>query len=217
MWQQVRALIWKELIWEWRQKYALGGILLYATSTVFIVYMAFFEVDAFTWNTLFWIIMLFTSVNAIAKSFIQEGRGRWLYYYTITSPHVVILSKMIYNLLIMIVLSALTLGIYSLMVGNPIKNPMIFGLALLLGAVGLSLTLTLVAAIAAKANNNATLMAILSFPIIIPLLMMLIRLSKASLLPEIDQVAYRDMAVLGAMDVMIITLALILFPYLWRD
>jgi ABC-type transport system involved in cytochrome c biogenesis permease component len=73
---EIKTLIWKEVTLEWRQKYALSGMLLYVVSTVFVCYLSFNlrrnQLTPIVWNTLFWIILLFTAVNAIAKSFSQE-------------------------------------------------------------------------------------------------------------------------------------------------
>ncbi|MGB1243273.1 MAG: heme exporter protein CcmB, partial [Chitinophagales bacterium] len=99
---QVFYLIQKDLLLEWRQKYAFNGILLYVISTVVVVYLAFMEIEDMAWMTLFWIIMLFASVNAVAKSFLQESPDRQLYYYTLVSPEAIILSKMVYNVLLLL-------------------------------------------------------------------------------------------------------------------
>src|SRR6185437_2492951 len=117
---QTWHLFKKEVKLEWRAKYAFNGVLLYVVSTVFVCYIAFNLTPGFTgssgypvvWNVLFWIIMLFASVNAIAKSFIQESRGRLLYYYSIASPQAIILSKTIYNVCLMSLLSILALLVY---------------------------------------------------------------------------------------------------------
>jgi hypothetical protein len=45
------------------------------------------------WNSLYWIIILFSAVNAVAKSFVQEHQGRQLYYYMIASPEAIILIE----------------------------------------------------------------------------------------------------------------------------
>ena len=82
-WKQVKQLLYKDAILEWRSKYAINGILLYVVSTVFVCYQAFRTLDTTTWNVLFWIILLFASINAISKSFIQESPARQLYYYSI--------------------------------------------------------------------------------------------------------------------------------------
>ena len=103
---QVKYLIKKEMLLEWRSKYALNGVLLYVVSTVFVCYLSFISVpNKLTWNALFWIIMLFASINAVAKSFLQESRGRHLYIYTLVSPVALILAKTIYNSFLMIVLT----------------------------------------------------------------------------------------------------------------
>ena len=92
---QVKNLIIKEITLEWRSKYALNGILLYVVSTVFVCFLSFKSTPPLVWNALFWIIMLFAAINAIAKSFMQESKGRLLYYYQLASPVAIILSKII--------------------------------------------------------------------------------------------------------------------------
>lgn len=203
---------------EWRSKYALNGILLYVISTVFVCYLAFREISsAPTWNALFWIIMLFASVNAITKSFIQENRGRQLYYYTITSPQAIIISKIIYNIMLMLLLSAIALGFYTLVFKNPLGDPLFYLLSVLLGSISFASVFTMISGIASKANNGGALMAILSFPVIIPLLVVLIKLSKNAMDGLDRSVSYDEIAVLIAINVIVVTTSLLLFPYLWRD
>ena len=97
--EEIKALVWKEVQLEWRQRYALNGMLLYVVSTVVICYMSFqlrqSQLNPATWNALFWIILLFTSVSAIAKSFLQERQGRFIYYYKLDSPKAIIISKIL--------------------------------------------------------------------------------------------------------------------------
>jgi heme exporter protein B len=200
-----------------RNKYALGGILLYVVSTIFVSYLSFKSiVTPSVWNALFWIILLFASINAIAKSFINETRGKLLYLYTLASPQAVILSKIIYNSLLLTVLSALCLLIYSIFVGNLIQDYPLFLLTLLLGSFGFSSLLTMVSAIASKTSNNFTLMAILSFPIMIPLLMVLIKLSKNAI-DGLEKWDVNYILVLMFINVIIIALSYLLFRYLWRE
>lgn len=200
-----------------RNKYSLGGILLYVVSTVFVSYLSFKKiVTPSTWNALFWIILLFASINAIAKSFIAETRGKLLYLYTLVSPQAVILSKIIYNSLLLTVLSALCLLVYSLFVGNLIQDYPLFLITLLLGSFGFSSLLTMVSAIASKTSNNFTLMAILSFPIMIPLLMVLIKLSKNAI-DGLERWDVNYLLVLVFINTIIIALSYLLFRYLWRD
>jgi heme exporter protein B len=218
LYSQTLNLLKKEILLEWRSKYAFNGVLLYVVSTVFICYISFNLNPGFpkmqgypiVWNILFWIIILFASVNAIAKA-------RLLYYYAIASPQAIILSKTIYNIALMSLLSALALVIYLLFFPNTLGDPLFYFLAVWIGSISFSTVFTMISAIASKAGNNGTLMAILSFPVIIPIILVLIRLSKSAMDGLERSGAYGDIGVLAAINIIVITTSLILFPFLWRD
>ena len=216
--KEIRFLIKKEIQQEWKQKYAFQGLLLYVVSTVFVCYLSFKQIiDPPTWNALFWIIILFAGVNAVAKSFMQESRGRLLYFYTLASARSIIIAKTVYSLLLMIVLSIISLFFYSLFVGSPVQNMPMFFIAMLLGSAGFASVLSMVSAIASKAGSNSTLMAVLSFPILIPLLMTTIRFSKNAMDGLAWSVNYNFMIILLSLNVLVLALSYLLFPYLWRD
>jgi heme exporter protein B len=215
---QIGYLIEKEIRLEWRQKYAFNGLLLYVGATVFICYLSFKEiVDIPVWNALFWIIQLFAGVNAIAKSFLQESTGRMLYYYVVADPRAIILSKIIYSFLLMMFLSGVNLLFYSILIGNPVENMFMFIISMILGSLGLSSVLTMVSAIAARAGHSAALMPILSFPVLLPLLMTTIRLSKNSI-DGLAWVASQPLIIIiASLNLMIIAVSFLLFPYLWKE
>lgn len=217
LYKQVVTLLKKEILLEWRSKYALNGILLYVVSTVFVCYLSFRTTPPLVWNALFWIIMLFAAINAIAKSFIQESKGRLLYYYQIASPQAIIIAKIIYNSLLMILMAVIALIFYSIVFQNVVGDELLYFFAVLIGAISFSTVFTMISAIASKASNNGTLMAILSFPVIIPLLMLIIKLSKNAMDGLDRSVSIREISVLGLINLIVIATSLILFPYLWRD
>src|ERR1700742_1262737 len=103
------ALFKKDLLLEVRQQYSFYGIILYVASTIFVLYLAMQQPEEKVWNGLFWMIQLFICVNAVAKSFLQESRERMLYFYTIAGPRDFILSKLLFNVVLMIVMSLLSL------------------------------------------------------------------------------------------------------------
>ncbi len=214
---QVKFLIQKEIILEWRSKYALNGILLYVVSTIFVCFLSFKQINPITWNALFWIIMLFASVNAIAKSFIQENKGRQLYYYSIASAKAVILSKIIYNIFLMLLLSTIAIVFYMLVFHNPIGDPVFYLLAVLIGSISFATVFTMISGIASKASNSGALMAILSFPVIIPLLMVLIKFSKNAMDGLDRSVSLNEIGVLAAINLIVVTVSLLLFPFLWKE
>ncbi len=215
--EQIIALLRKDILLEWRQGYALSGILLYVLCTVMTAYLAFHKAEPVVWLTLFWVILLFASVNAVAKSFIQESAGRQLYYYSLVSPQAVIISKMIYNVLLLLGLTLVAIAAYCLVLGSPVRDWLWFLSALLLGSVAFSMCFTLMSAIAAKAGTSASLMPILSLPLMIPILALLIRVSKAAVTGITSSNMLKDVAVLLAIDAIMCVLSWVLFPYLWKD
>lgn len=214
-------IIKKELTIEWRQRYALNGILLYLVSTIFICYLSFNVrtnvLQPITWNALFWIIQLFVAMNAIAKSFIQENEGRYLYYYSLFSPKSLIIARTIYNSILMLLMALLGFLIYSVILGNPIEDVPLFLINLILASISFSFALTMISAIASKASNSQTLMAILGFPVILPMLLMIIKISKNAIDGLALSASYQEIITLVAINMIVASASYILFPYLWRN
>lgn len=214
--QHIFSLFKKDVLLEVRQQYSFYGILLYIGATVFVLFMAIDEPESRVWNGLFWVIQLFICINAVAKSFLQESRGRMLYFYSIASPVNFVLAKLLFNSLLMLVMSILSLLLFSLFMGNPVQKAGTFIGLVLLGGWSLSLVFTFLAAIAARAQQNAAIMAVLGFPLIIPQLLLLMKLAMAAFDPVLV-VPVNTILLLVALDGMIILLAAILFPFLWKD
>jgi len=211
------SLFKKDLLLEVRQQYTFYGVLLYVASTIFVLYLSMGEPEGAVWKGLFWMIQLFICVNAVAKSFLQEGRGRLLYFYSIAGARDFILSKLLFNALLMLLMSLVSLFLFMLMLGNPLAHPMSFLLLSCLGGVSLSLVFTFLAAIAARAQQSAALMAILGFPLIIPQLMLLNKASTIAFEDVVQGGLGSMLGLIAGLDLMIIALAIILFPFLWKD
>ncbi len=218
MYNEIKHLVLKDLKIEIGQKYLLFGALLYVISTVYITYLAFNDgIDRTTWNSLLWIIILFSSVTFASKSFIQESTGRQLYYHTIVQARALILSKIIYNILIITILSLLTYLLFALLFGDLVINLFGFIIILIIGSSGFSSVLTFVSAISFKTGNSFILMAILSFPLILPIMILGIKASMFCVGNEYTDGILIQIAVLILLNFLILTLSYILFPYLWKD
>lgn len=218
MFGEVKSMIRKEVKLEWRQKFAFNGVLLYLVSTVFVCYLSFARIiDVPTWNALFWIIMLFAAINAVLKSFLQERDGRMLYYYTLVKPQSIISAKIIYNAILMAALALSGWLVFISFMGNPVQNLPLFLLNMLLGVIGFSSVLSMVSAIASKARNNFTLMAVLSFPLVLPLLLVLIRVSAAAINGAGVVEELPNLMVIVLLTGITLVLSNILFPYIWKE
>lgn len=216
---RIGALLKKDILLELRQQHTFYGILLYIASTVFVLYLSMPESpDGNVWNSLFWVIQLFVCVNTVAKSFLQESRGRMLYFYSIASPVEFIIAKLLFNTILMLIMSMVSLLLFFSFLDNPVTDSLRFTGIVLLGGTSISLVFTLMSAIAAKAQQNAALIAILGFPVILPQLLLLMRLSKAAFSEVFREGAVLQLSgLIGLMDMLVLVMAVILFPYLWKD
>lgn len=213
----VIALFKKDLLLEFRQQYTFYGIILYVASTIFVLYLAMGQPEDHVWNGLFWMIQLFVCVNAVAKSFLQESRGRLLYFYSVAGARDFILSKLLFNVLLMALLSLVSWVLFGLLLGNPVQNGWRFMGVAVFGGLGLSLVFTFLSAIAARAQQSAALMAILGFPLIIPQILLMMKLANTAFSEVIQDSLMQILLLLGGLDLMVVVLAVILFPFLWKD
>jgi heme exporter protein B len=210
-------LLRKDLLLEVRQQYTFYGIILYVTATIFVLYLSMGQPEGPVWKGLFWMIQLFICVNAVAKSFLQEGRGRLLYFYSIAGARDFILAKLLFNALLMIIMSGVSLALFLFMLGDPMGHEGYFVLITCLGGVSLSLVFTFLSALAARAQQGAALMAILGFPLVIPQLMLLNRISTIAFEDVLQGGLGWMLGIMAGLDLLLIALALILFPFLWKD
>ena len=215
--KQLLSLVQKDLLLEWRQKHTLFGVLLYVGATVFIIYMMNGEPEAKVWNALFWLTQLFVAVNSVAKSFLQESAHRFRYYYTLVDPTSFLLAKMTYSILLMLLMSLISLILFSLLLNWPITQTGLFILICSLGSISLSTVFTFLSAIAARANQNSALMAILGFPLVTPMLMMLSNLALKAITPVYQPEWWHLGLSLLMLDGLVIVLGIILFPFLWQE
>lgn len=224
---EIGVILLKEFKIELKNRYAFNSIVLYLGGVVFTAYMSF-ELNAASltptvWNALLWIVMLFIAITAINKSFSLERHERNYYYYYLHHPISIILAKIIYNVILMSIIGGMCYGAFRIFLvpgtvapgAIYIRSEGVFLANLLIGCVAFAANLSMVAAIASK-TNNPTLMAVMSFPLILPLLMLLIRVSTQAMLGLGFDILWKDMTVALAMVMLVLTISILIFPYLWR-
>lgn len=215
------TLIRKEFQLELRKRSVISSLGLYLLSLVFICYITFrlrnSEITPPTWVALFWLTLLFSVINTVAKAFIGERRGREIYYYQIANPQSIILSKIIYNTALCTLLGIAAFLLFSVFLYNPIQQPGYFLLTLFLSALGFSSSLSLISGISSRTTNSNVLMAVLSFPVTISILLMAIKLTRG-FVDNLDPSTHQDELLnLIAINCISGGLAYLLFPYIWRS
>ncbi len=219
--KHVITLLHKEFILELRRKSVVAGLGLYLFSLIFICYLTFSlrqqAINENTWSALFWLVILFSVVNSVAKSFIGERKGVFIYLYSVASPQHIIIAKMLYNSLLAFLLSVAGYVLFAVFIFNPVRDQLLFVVLLLLTSTGFSVSLSLISGIASKANNSNVLMAVLSFPVVISILLMAVR-TTGNVLNGLERAAsYDELLNLLAINCIAGALAYILFPYIWRS
>jgi heme exporter protein B len=214
----VIELLHKEFKLEFRQKTALASILLYVLSIVFISFLSFRNgIRPDVWAALFWIVIFFAAINAASKSFFTENRHRSLYNYTLYHPVEFILAKMIYNILLTWLVVLCGILCFSWMIGFPVQNILLFLITVLLGGSALAGALTLMSCIASKTGNSYAVMSLLSMPVCIPVMLMSLRLTRNAVDGLDWSVSAGFIGGLALIDLIIVTLSLFLFKYLWKE
>lgn len=210
-------LLRHELLTEWREKNALSSIILYVLSSTFVIYQIFKSTDPKSWIALYWIIMIFASINAASRTFIQSESKTKGYFFFLASDRQVLLSKLIFNFLLLLLLAIVSNLSFQLFLGQPLNGYGMWLTISLLGVFGFASTFTVIAAIGAKASNAAVLTTILGLPLVIPQVLILVRLSEKciQLLPGAD--FNEGIISLVALDASLLAVSFLIFPFLWRD
>ncbi len=219
------SLIKVLLIHEWhkdmRNKASLYATLLYTICAIFVCFLSFGakqnNISILVWNALFWIISLFSCMNAMSRNMAKDADSLALYYYQIVSPQQFIVSKIVYNALYLTFLGLISFIFQSFILGNQVQDNLLYLISILIAMIGFSSVLTLVGSIASKAKNNTTLMAILSFPTLIPLLLLSIKLSKNALDGLELASSYDETITIIAIDAITISISVVLYPFLWKN
>ena len=215
------AVFTKDLYSELRTRYALNSLLMFVVVTLAIILFstAGETVSPSLAAGILWVIIFFAAMSGLSRSFVsEEERGTAMTLQLWVKPSAVLIGKLAFNVLLIYILNAMIILAYLLtMPSFVIQTPSIFLLTILIGSFGLASASTFIAAIISKANSKGTLYPVLSFPILLPLLMSVIdatRLSVdgASLIDALD-----DLKIMVSYAVVVTTIAIVLFDFVWRD
>ena len=218
MQNEIVSLVKKEFRLEMRRKASLSGIFLYLLSATFVAYLAFGSiVEVSVWVALFWVITMFSVINAAAKSFNSESGNRSLYYYSITGARSFILSKLVYNFGMACLTSALGLMMFLLFFPLGDTPFLLLLVSVVAGSLSFSAIVTMMSSLSVPSGGSSTLVSVLSFPLMLPVLIASIKATVLSLTVGFGLNLMLYWFVLILMAVIVWVLALVLFPYIWKE
>lgn len=217
-WTDLWAVCRKEILSELRTRYALNAIVMFAVTTVTVVAMGTAQgsVNPRTQAALFWIVVFFSAMSALAQVFVKEEEtGTAMALKLAARSSAVFFGKFLFNLILLTGLQLLVTPLFILFMGMEIYQWHILLPVIALGTIGLAGATTIIAAIVAQASVKGALFAVLSFPVLLPLLVAAIGGTQAALDPAGFASAAGDIKLLSAYAVAMLTASWMLFDYVW--
>ncbi len=215
------ALFKKDWESELRTRYAINALAMFILVTISVIMFSIGDepVSEYLTGGLFWVVIFFSAMSGLSRVFVtEEERGTTLTLQLIASPSTVFFGKLIFNLVLVYLMVAAITFLYSILFEKfVIQNLLLFTVALLLGSTGIAISSTLIAAIISKANTKGTLYPVLSFPILLPLILTLVKLTQFSMDGETFEFAWVYLAILVSYNVIMFTGGVMLFDFIWKD
>jgi heme exporter protein B len=214
------AVYAKDLRLELRTRYALNAILMFGITTLAVVSFSLGQsgLAPQVLAALFWVIMFFSAMSGLAHAFIREEEaGTSLALRLSAEPDSVYVGKLVFNLTLLALMSAVITPVFFIFTDAGTEHVALFLMVLCLGVIGLCGATTLVAAIISKASVRGALFAVLSFPILMPELLILVKATDKVLsgLPFGQMSA--EIQFLIAYPVVMITGSVLLFRFVWQE
>lgn len=215
------AVLAKDIRSELRTRYAIGAIIMFAVITVVAVGFSLggIPLDLNLQGILFWLVIYFASVAGLGQSFIKEEESKTSLALRIYAPPLSVFGgKLLFNLLLLIGLEIVLVPLYAMLVGLGIEQWPLFFAVLATGTLGLACSTTIVAAIIAKASIKGVLFAVLSFPLILPVLIMSIKGTQKALSAGLGfSAAIGELQVLVSYAAVMLIAGFLLFEFVWND
>lgn len=171
----ITAVAVKDIRSEARTRYGITALGLFVLTTVALI--AFSTSDEYLRNpiasAMLWVLMVFTAITGLGRGFItEEERGTALFLRLNVSPAAVYFGKLTFNSLLGLSANLIAAVFFLLFLRvEPAWSAVLLILTVTIGSVGLSCVLTIISAIVAKAGTRNTLLPVLSFPMLVPIIM----------------------------------------------
>jgi len=213
----------KDLQVEWRTRYALGAVLLFAITTLIAVSAALSAatVKSEVKAALLWIVLLFAALSGLARVFVREQEAGTAPLLRLAAPATAIYAgKWLFNSALVFSVELVSVPLFLIVLPPQTVN---FGLllgVLVLGGIGLAGASTFVAALIAQASSGkSALFFIVAFPILLPLLLIAVQATVGAFdaIPTHQAHARADLTLLALYSLVMTTASFVLFEYVWHD
>lgn len=217
---EATAVFVKEWRCEFRTRYALNTLALFAFTTLVVVSVSLgplgvsLSQGTAVLPVLLWVILLFSAAAGLPRAFVQEEETQTgIALRLAATPSALFCGKLLYCLTLTAALELLVTPVYLAMTNLNVKSPGLLVAVLAAGGYGLAAGSTLVAAIIAQARSKGTLFSVLAFPVLLPLILITVELTRGAVAGDPGGVALPQLLLYDA----VVTVAgLMLFPAVWN-
>jgi heme exporter protein B len=217
----VGAVVWKDLLAEYRSRELLGAMLVFALLVILIFNFAL-ELDIRTRETVasgvLWVTFAFAGTLGLNRSMgVEKDRG--CLDGLLLAPvdrSAIYFGKVLGNLIFMTIVEAIVLPTFSVLYNLNLINAGLI-MIVVLGSIGYAAVGTLLSSMAVQARTRDILLPILLFPVSIPLLLAAVKASNGFLqnLEMIDIMPWLN--ILLVYDVIFIAVAFMLFDFVVEE
>ncbi|MDF1611329.1 MAG: heme exporter protein CcmB [Stygiobacter sp.] len=206
---------------ELRTRYAINALSMFILVTISVIMFSIGseKISEYLTGGLLWVVIFFSAMSGLSRAFVsEEERGTTLTLQLIASPSTIFSGKLLFNIVLVFLMNiAITILFSILFESFVINNLQLFLIAFLFGNFGIAISSTIIAAIISKASSKGTLYPVLSFPILLPLILTLLELTKYSMDGKPIEKSFVEIAVLISYDVIMLTASYLLFDFIWKD
>ncbi|MCX7798209.1 MAG: heme exporter protein CcmB [Melioribacter sp.] len=206
---------------EIRTRYAINALAMFILVTISVILFSIGNenITEYLNGGLLWIVIFFSAMSGLSRVFVsEEERGTTMTLHLVASPSTVFTGKLIFNLVLVFLMNfVITILFLILFESFVIRNFLLFIILFFLGNIGIAISSTIIAAIISKASSKGTLYPVLSFPILLPLILILLELTKFSMDGNSVSSSYVEIFVLVCYDVIMLTASYLLFDFIWKE
>ncbi|MCF8267176.1 MAG: heme exporter protein CcmB [Ignavibacteriales bacterium] len=215
------ALFKKDWQSEIRTRYAINALAMFILVTISVILFSIGDekITEYLSGGLLWVVIFFSAMSGLSRAFVsEEERGTTLTLQLSAPPSSIFTGKLLFNLLLVFLMNFVITFLYiTLFDSFIVKNYSLFLFAIVLGNIGISVSSTIIAAIISKAGSKGTLYPVLSFPILLPLILTLLELTKFAIDGDTIAGSFVELAVLVCYDVIMLAASYMLFDFVWKD
>lgn len=218
--QGITAVLSKDLRAELRSRYALNTVLAFVGAAMLLILFSLRaeQLAPTPKSGLIWIVILFAALSSLSRSFVMEtDRNTYDLLRMHGDASDIFIGKLCYNLCFTMAVNVVTFVLYIFLLGLPVADYAALGLTLVLGTLGLCSVATMLGAIVSQADHKGAIFSVLGIPLLFPLIMILVRTTKAALIEGLTGNYIDDIWALVGYAGVTITAGILLFDYIWDD